>query len=528
MDGRFDSDLLAFLRNSASYPHHPQEVRELHTHASLVFIVPPYVYKIKKPVDLGFLDFSSLEKRRHFCAREVELNSRLAPGIYLGVETITQQGGGFAFGGDGPVVEVAVRMCLLSADGFMDLRIRNGTAGVPEIERVAHTLAEFYQKQKPTPEIAQWGAIEKLRVSTDENFAQTEAFVGKTISRAAFEAIRAFTATCYDRRLALFEKRVADGWIRDCHGDLHLDHVHITDGALHIYDCIEFNDRFRYVDVASDVAFLAMDLDHHGRPDLERFLVGRMAELLSDRGIVGMMDFYKCYRAYVRGKVEGFHSVVEIAGAEERDAAVEKARRYFQLALQYAVCGTDPAVLVFMGRVASGKSSLAAEVARELGWQLISSDKLRKTLAGVPLHDRGNAVSRRALYAAEMTERTYATMIREARETMDCGHGVILDATFSKRVFRDHLRETCGDAPVKWIVTEVDDETARERLRLREGRSDVISDARGEDFELLGNTYEDPYELNSQNTYYVLTKKSTEENVRRLLVALAQQQTQTS
>jgi len=524
MDGHFDSDLLAFMRDPASYPHLPQEVREVHTHASLVFIVPPYVYKIKKPVDLGFLDFSSLEKRRHFCAREVELNSRLAPGIYLGVETITRQGGGFAFGGDGPVVEVAVRMRLLSADGFMDLRIRNGTAGVPEVERVAHALADFYQQQKPTPEIAQWGVIEKLRVSTDENFVQTEAFVGKTISRAAFEAIRAFTAACYDRRRAWFEKRVVDGWIRDCHGDLHLDHVHVTDDALHIYDCIEFNDRFRYVDVASDVAFLAMDLDHHGRPDLGRFLVGRMAELLSDRGIVGMMDFYKCYRAYVRGKVEGFHSVVEIAGAEERESAVEKARRYFQLALQYAVCGTDPTVLVFMGRVASGKSTLAAEVARELGWQLISSDKLRKTLARVPLHERGDAVSRRALYTAEMTARTYATMVREAWETMASGHGVILDATFSKRVFRDRIRETFADAQVKWIIAEVDDETARERLRLRDGRQDVISDARGEDFESLDNAYEAPDELNGQDAYHVLTKNSTEENVRQLLVALAQQQ----
>lgn len=523
MDGHFDSDLLAFLRDPVSYPHHPQQVREVHTHASLVFIVPPYVYKIKKPVDLGFLDFSSLEKRRHFCAREVELNSRLAPGIYLGVETITRQGGGFAFGGDGPVVEVAVRMRLLSDDGFMDLRIRNGTAGKAEIERVVHALADFYQKQKPNQEIAEWGAIGKLRISTDENFTQTEAFVGKVISRAAFEAIRAFTAACYDRRRVLFEKRVADGWIRDCHGDLHLDHVHVTDGALHIYDCIEFNDRFRYVDVASDVAFLAMDLDYHGRLDLGRFLVGRIAELLSDREMADTMDFYKCYRAYVRGKVEGFHSVVEIAGAEERDAAVEKARRYFQLALQYAVCGVEPTVLVFMGRVASGKSTLAGEVARELGWCLISSDKLRKTLAGVPLHERGDAESRRALYAAEMTELTYATMIGEARETIASGHGVILDATFSKRVFRDRLRETFANAQVKWIIAEVDEETARERLRLRDGRQDVISDARGEEFELLGNGYEDPDELHGKQVYHALTKNSAEENVRRLLAALAQQ-----
>lgn len=322
----------------------------------------------------------------------------------------------------------------------------------------------------------------------------------------------------------MFEKRVAGGWIRDCHGDLHLDHVHVTDDALNIYDCIEFNDRFRYVDVASDVAFLAMDLDYHDRADLGRFLVERVAGLLGDEGMAGLMDFYKCYRAYVRGKVEGLHSMVEIAGEEERDAALNKARRYFQLAVQYAVCGADPAVLVFMGRIATGKSTLAGEVSRELGWPLISSDVLRKTLAGVSLHERGDAVIRRALYAAEMTGRTYETMIHEVRETLGRGHGVILDATFSKQVFRNRLRETLGDAHVKWIIAEVDDETARERLRLREGMRNVVSDARGEDFEMLDHAYEPPDELRGNNTCHILTEYETEVTVRRLLVALAQRQ----
>jgi aminoglycoside phosphotransferase family enzyme/predicted kinase len=523
-DGHFDSDLLAFLRVPASYPHHPQEVREVHTHASLVLIVPPYVYKIKKPVDLGFLDFTTLEKRRYFCEREVALNSRLAPGIYLGVETITRQGGGFSFGGNGPVVEFAVRMLLLSADGFLDARVKDGTAGAAEIERVARTLATFYQKQRPVPEIEEWGSIEKIRVNTDENFSQTEAFFGKTISRTAFEAIREFTDCCYERRRSLFEKRVSVGWIRDCHGDLHLDHVHVTDDTLNIYDCIEFNDRFRYVDVASDVAFLAMDLDYHGRSDLGQFLVERVSKLLGDGEMAGLMDFYKCYRAFVRGKVEGLHSMVEIAGTEERNMAITKARRYYQLALQYAVCGADAVALVFMGRVASGKSSLAEEVSRELGWRLVSSDKLRKTLAGVPLHERGDVESRQALYAAEMSERTYEVMICEAREALGRGQGVILDATFSKQVFRNLLRETLGDAHVKWIIAEVDDETARERLRMRDGLRNVVSDARGEDFELLGDAYEPPDELRGENTCHVLTNGATEATLRRLLIALAQRQ----
>ncbi len=186
MNDHPDPILLVFLRDPASYPHQPHDIREIQTHSSLVFVVPPFVYKIKKPVDFGFLDFSSLEKRRHFCHREVELNSRLAPDIYLGVEAITRQGSGFAFGGDGPLAEVAVKMRELSSDGFLDGRIRNGTADEPELDRVARVLTNFYQNQSPSAEIELWGKVEKLRVSTDENFSQTRALLDSRDPLLAF------------------------------------------------------------------------------------------------------------------------------------------------------------------------------------------------------------------------------------------------------------------------------------------------------------------------------------------------------
>ena len=257
--------------------------------------------------------------------------------------------------------------------------IKAGTRGEPELERVAQMLADFYQKQPSTPEIARWGEVDKLRISTDENFSQTVGFVGKTLSHAAFEAIKAFTESCYQRRRGLFERRVADGWIRDCHGDLHLDHIHVTDEALHIYDCIEFNDRFRHLDVASDVAFLAMDLDYHGRPDLARFIVTRLAGLLGDPGMMeadGFLQVLPGLCARQGGEPARRGGNRRCRG--EREAAAASARRYFQLALQYAVCGSQPVALVFMGRVASGKSTIAAAVARELGWPLLSSDERRK------------------------------------------------------------------------------------------------------------------------------------------------------
>lgn len=521
MNGHVDPALLEFLRDPASYPHRPRKLHEMHTHASLVFLVPPLVYKIKKPVDFGFLDFSTLEKRRHYCQREVELNSRLAPGIYQGVVPLTRQADAYAFAGGGPVVEYAVRMTYLEPDGFLNTRIKAGTAGEAELERVARTLADFYQKQPSPPEIAEWGSIAKLRISTDENFAQTRDFIGKTLSAAAFDAIRGFTENRYHHRAALFDRRVAQGWIRDCHGDLHLDHIHVTDDALHIYDCIEFNDRFRHLDVASDAAFLAMDLDYHGRPELARFLIGRLAGLLDDPELEDLMDFYKCYRAFVRGKVESLHSIAELGDPAEREAAAANARRYFQLALQYAVSGSKPQAIVVMGRVASGKSTLATALARELGWPLISSDPLRKSLAGVPPHIRGDAAEREKLYSATMTERTYQTMMDEAAQTLRQSHGVILDATFSKRTFRDRLRESLGDENLEWIITEAGEATTRERLKQRESRRDVVSDARSEDHDVLNKAFEPPDELPADHKHHVGTDDTVDRIVHHLLMARA-------
>ena len=231
----------------------------------------------------------------------------------------------------------------------------------------------------------------------------------------------------------------------------------------------------------------------------------------------GLMDFYKCYRAYVRGKVESMHTLAEPADETERRDAAARARRYFQLALQYAVGGCGPIALVVMGRVASGKSTLAAALARELGWHAISSDKRRKTLAGVPPHERGNARCGEVLYSTAMTELTYDSMIREAREVLTAGHGVILDATFSKQFHRDRLRETLGDGHVKWIVAEVDAATARERLLQRDGRDDVVSDARSGDREMLDAAFEPPDELPPKTTVRISTAGPPEEVVGRAL-----------
>ena len=501
-------------------------MRLVQTHTSFVFLVPPFVYKVKKPVNFGFLNFSTLEKRRHFCAREVALNRRLSPAMYLGVVPIAVRGGRFVFGEGDEVVEYAVQMRKLSDGHFLDGLVGRGVVGRPEINRLAVALTAFYRAQQPTEEIEAWGRIEKLRISTDENFRQTGPFIGQTLSRPAFETIRAFTDGCYSRHARLFAARVRGRWIRDCHGDLHLEHIHLTPRALHIYDCIEFNDRFRYVDVASDAAFLAMDLDAKGRPDLARQFVAKMAAGLRDPGMRRLMDFYKCYRACVRGKVESLHSVAHAAPDAERTASAERARSYFRLALHYAVAGSRPLAVVVMGRIASGKSVLAAALAGELGWEVVSSDRVRKELAGFPLYERTSAAARARLYSGAMTARTYARLFAAAEAAAHSHRGIVLDATFASRAQREQMRARFDRRGIDWCVVEAhaDDRTVRRRLRERAARPEEISDARLDDFTALTRLYEPPAELPKNQRVKVRTTGPSAAALTAALTALARRQ----
>jgi len=527
---RTQEQLLPLLLNPESYPHRPHAVRLVQTHASFVFIAPPFVYKVKKPVNFGFLNFSTLEKRRHFCEREVALNRRLCPEVYLGVVPISTRNGRFVFGEGDQVVEYAVQMRKLADGYFLDQLVERDGVVPGDLNRIAITLKLFYEGQHPTEEIEAWGRIDRLRISTDENFRQTREFIGHTISRPAFETIRFYTKRFFTRHERLFTSRIRERWIRDCHGDLHLEHIHVTPPALHIYDCIEFNDRFRYVDVANDAAFLAMDLDYEGRPDLSRHFVTQMASALNDHGMLRLMDFYKCYRAYVRGKVESLHSVAQAAPEEERRASAERAQRYFRLALRYAVAGSSPLALVVMGRIASGKSTLARALGTELGWEVYSSDYLRKKMAGFPLYERSSAAARKRLYSAAMTGQTYDRLLTAAEAELQKGHSIILDATFARREHRSLLAARFGKRDVTWRFLEAQASNAavKQRLRAREAKPDEVSDARLEDFLKLTRLYEPPRELPTGQCARVHTSGPLAHTLMKALQSLARTQVESA
>lgn len=517
------SQLLEFLLNPRSYPHQPKRVRLIQTHSAWVFIAMPWVYKVKKPVSFGFLDFSTLEKRRNACARELELNRRLSQGVYWGVVAITAQGGQLRWGGEGRTVEYAVKMKYLPERYLLDGLVRDGRFTDRDLRRLVKHLGSFYRAQRPTPSIEDWGRPSRLRISTEENATQTREFIGRTISSGTYDAVQEYTRRFLRSAARFLGQRVQQKWIRDCHGDLHLEHIHLTPRSLQIYDCIEFNDRFRYVDVASDIAFLAMDLDHEKRPDLARRLVALLARDLEDPKLERLMPFYKCYRAYVRGKVESLHSQAATAPPAERKASSERATGYFQLALNYAVGASNPMVLAVMGRIGSGKSSVSRALAQELGWELISSDAVRKQLAGFPLYVRTSQEARHALYSERRTRQTYRVLLDAALRFTREGKSVVLDATFARRKQRDEFRRALNSRGVtlRFVELHASDSQVRRRLRQREFKDMEVSDARLEDFPILSKRYEVPTELPSRQRLTIISRGKLETVAGSALKALA-------
>ncbi|WP_440999772.1 AAA family ATPase [Fodinibius sp. SL11] len=514
-----DPKLLAFLKSPDSYPHNPEGVSHIQTHISHVFIASPYVYKFKKPVDFGFLDYSSLDKRKKFCHQEVELNRRLSDDIYLGVVSVIKKDDAFQISNEvldsDSIVEYAVKMKQLPEEYFLHTYIENDKLRKVHLDRVAEKLANFYNGQHPTERVLQYGKIESIKVNTDENFEQTHDFVGETIEEYGYKAIQYFTNRYFKQRADLFERRVEQKRIVDGHGDLHLEHIHITPEKVQIYDCIEFNDRFRYGDIAADLAFLAMDLDFNNRWQEERYFVDQMTEKLDDHDLPEMIDFYKCYRAYVKGKVKSLQSREPEVPKEKREQVCQTARRYFDLSLRYALLGSQPKVLIFMGGVGTGKTTLARHFEEKLNIERFSSDRIRKSMAGLILQKRTPTEQREKLYSQLISEQTYQKLMDEMEKTLGNKRPVILDATFNSRKSRERLVNRLDklNADYLFIETTAPETVIKERLRERDEKEGVVSDARIEDYKLLKDKYEPPLEIDKSRYVKVATDQPLQDTL---------------
>jgi len=323
------------LQNTESFDHPVENVELLQTHISFVLVAGNYVYKFKKPVDFGFLDFTSLDKRAHFCRQELTLNRRLCPDIYLDLVTVTSEKDEFRLNGSGSVIEYGIKMKRLPEERMMGRMISNGQLKQHHLDAIIETLVPFYNKADGSETVCSFGKAESVGINVLENFEQTASFAGgDALGHGQFEVISRYAKKVLNDT-ARFDKRVIDGRIRDCHGDLYSANI-CLDTPAHIFDCIEFNERFRFSDVAADVAFLAMDLDYHGLNEYSDYFLTTFKEASKDSDLLEHTGFYKCYRAYVRGKIGLFTAADPAVDKQTAKICTEQAKKYFTLAERYA------------------------------------------------------------------------------------------------------------------------------------------------------------------------------------------------
>lgn len=509
----YQKQLIEFLGNTDSYQDKPKHVKIIQTHISIVAVTDVFVYKIKKHVDFGFVDYSTLQKRFLNCEREIKLNSRLCPDLYIGIESISRSQNGLVFGNnDGTIIEYAVAMHRLSDAEFLHVLLHENKADQRTIINIGNKLADFYQMAATSKEIASYGSIDKVLKPALDNFKQIEPYIQDTITTPVLKTLRSYTQSFIKNHASVFEQRIKDHRIRDCHGDLRLDHIHIKNNKICIYDCIEFNQEFRYIDIASDLAFFCVSLEADGFFAYSRIFARHMADLLQDKSFFKVFNFYKVYRAFVRGKVNSMISSDEEIQSDVRALSHTKATHYFQLALDY-VLGLDQPVLILVGgMVGTGKSNLAAKLADSTGLTLLVSDRIRKTNAGLPLAIRPADTIRKDLYSPEMSQLTYDTLFNKAGIELANARSVILDATFSKKRLREQARNLALKHNARCITIEAYSPASiiKERLLARETKKKVVSDARLSDYDSIVKSYECP--KGEKNVLQINTALGSKEN----------------
>src|SRR5262249_29615841 len=360
---------------------------------------------------------------------------------------------------------------------MLDRMVADNTVTEAVIDRIAARLCEFHRAASRGPEIAKWGSLDEVRHNWDENFIQTEPFVGRTISAPAYEGSRSWVNEEIETKADLFNRRAREGplaRIVDGHGDMRCESVCVKDGEICIYDCIEFNDRFRCGDVASEVAFLAMDLDARGRPDLGYFFAEAYQRRTGDGDFFTLLPFYRCYRAYVRGKVLSFRLNEAEFSEEEREDAATRAENFFDLARRYASRLRKPTIIAVRGLSGTGKTTAARAIGGELGLQVISSDAARQSLFGAT---KKPAAYREGAYTAESNRLTYLKLIESASDSLREGRSVILDATFREEATLQMARSMAARAGAQWRLIEcrLSPELIRSRLAERVVRKDGLS-----------------------------------------------------
>ncbi|MCU0567355.1 MAG: AAA family ATPase [Oculatellaceae cyanobacterium Prado106] len=449
------------------YPHPVKEpIQVIQTHISYVFLTGDYAYKAKKPMNFGFLDFSTLDKRQHFCQEELRMNKRGAPGLYLDVLPITETAGQFALAGNGTPAEYVVKMRQFPQDAQLTSLFDRGELTEERLQELAKAIAHFHQTCHTDDYIRSFGKVEQVRQAFDENYEQTEQYIGGPQTQQQFDETRAYTDRFFADRADLFNQRIAEDRIRECHGDLHLGNICLWENQLMLFDCIEFNEPFRFVDVMYDIAYIIMDLQVRNRPDLAAIFLSAYAEQTGDWEGLQVLPIYVSRQTYVRAKVISFLLNDPNVSAADKQQASDNAALYYRLAWEQ----TQPKagkLFLMCGLSGSGKSTAARQLTRQTGGIYIRSDAVRKHLGSVPLDQKGGS----DLYSPEMTAKTYDRLLSLGTTLARQGYSVILDAKYDRQALREVAltQAQAANIPLQIVHCDAPVEVLRDRLLQRTG-----------------------------------------------------------
>lgn len=506
------------LSSAKAYPDGAAPIGFRETHISRLYFHRDRVYKLKKPVDFGFLNFTSLDRRRFYCQEEVRLNSRFAPDTYLGVVEVRDDAGQIQIDGQGEIIDYAVVMRRLPEERMLDTMLARQARELPSrMDQLALRLVRLHHDSAICRQEGGQSNLEIVRANWRENFQQAAASAGETLLPAARLQIEAFVERFLEQQTPLLLQREAEGWVRDGHGDLHAEHICLTD-PICIYDCIEFSRRFRVADLAADLAFLLMDLDRRGRSDLAQRLLRRYREQDPDAaGPDHLLHFYQLYRAFVRGKVAAFLANDPEAEPTLRQRADRQARGYFNLALGYLA---PPVLILVSGLMGVGKSTLAAPLATALGGLWLRSDLLRKSLAGLPAGTAQAVPFGSGIYRSELTRRTYGVLATQAGQALARGQSVVVDASFAQANDRRKMLAVARKAGVPLLLLQLHCplELARERLDQRQATGTDPSDGRSALQQAQLRQWQEP--TPEENRYLVDTTLGVDYNVQLILSTL--------
>jgi len=509
------SKIVECLKNPKFYGSHVESVEILQTHISYVFLTGTFAYKVKKPVNFGFLDFSTLDKRKFFCEEEIRLNRRLCPEIYLDVLPVTEKDDTLELDGCGKVVEYVLKMKEFPQEQIMTNLLKQGKIDEETVDRLCTILVDFYNSQTPSEDITKYGELRAVKQNIDENFEQTKSVIDVTIPKDTYEYLKEANTKFFESKKETFTNRMNESRIHDCHGDLHSGNIVVADDKIHIFDCIEFNKRFRFCDVASDIGFLAMDLDYLNHPYLSSYLIQKYVEKSNDTGIFDVLNFYKSYRAYVRGKVNGFQLSDPNIDQTKKNNIIETAKKYFDLSQYYAslfsldLHSTKPLLFLVNGITGTGKSTVALKIAVDYHAHQINTDVVRKELAGIDKFERHHDKLNTGLYDPKNVDFTYEKVMEKASNLLKKGENVVLDATFQKRKYREMAQHIAAKNHANLVIIQCTcpDEVVKKRLEQRLKKKSV-SDGRWEIYIQQKKTFEpfDPdekhIEMDTSNESY--------------------------